>query len=238
MRGRAVLESIWVKRPVAQQGLQDMKIKHLSVGAAFAAAILTGSAASADVITFDTLPQAFYASATTLTEFGYNIAYTPTPGAFGVIGNPAACTPACASDGTNAFYSFNTGSLTISATDGAPISITALDAAQTFTMSDRVLDFTVTGLTESATTVSQEFTTAAGGADSFQTFNITTPGFTDLVSFTIAGVGSYPTTEFAVDNLVVSGGAVVPEPATWAVLLAGFGGIGAAMRSRRKLAAA
>ena len=214
-----------------------MKIKNLSVGAAFAAAILTGSAASADVITFDTLPPGFFPTATTLTEFGYNIAYTPTPGAFGEIGAPPGCSPACASDGTNAFYSFNTGSLTISATDGGPISITALDAAQTFTMSDRVLDFTVTGLTEAATTVSEEFTTAPGGADSFQTFNITTPGFTDLVSFTIAGVGSYPTTEFAVDNLVVSG-AAIPEPATWAVMLAGFGGVGAAMRSRRRTAAA
>ena len=30
----------------------------------------------------------------------------------------------------------------------------------------------------------------------------------------------------------------VPEPATWAVMLAGFGGVGAAMRSRRRRAAA
>jgi len=30
----------------------------------------------------------------------------------------------------------------------------------------------------------------------------------------------------------------VPEPATWAMMLVGFGGLGAAMRSRRKLAAA
>jgi hypothetical protein len=36
------------------------------------------------------------------------------------------------------------------------------------------------------------------------------------------------------DNVVVS----VPEPATWAMMLVGFGGLGAAMRSRRRLAAA
>jgi hypothetical protein len=30
----------------------------------------------------------------------------------------------------------------------------------------------------------------------------------------------------------------VPEPATWALMLAGFGGLGAAMRARRKTAAA
>ncbi len=40
--------------------------------------------------------------------------------------------------------------------------------------------------------------------DSFQTFNIKTPGFTDLASVTISGTGGYPTNEFAVDNLVLS----------------------------------
>jgi len=34
-----------------------------------------------------------------------------------------------------------------------------------------------------------------------------------------------------------TGGMEVPEPSTWAMMLVGFGGLGAAMRSRRKLAA-
>lgn len=34
------------------------------------------------------------------------------------------------------------------------------------------------------------------------------------------------------------GGAAVPEPATWAMMLAGFGGIGAAIRRRRRMAVA
>jgi len=37
---------------------------------------------------------------------------------------------------------------------------------------------------------------------------------------------------------VTLSGPAVPEPATWAMMLVGFGGLGAAMRSRRKLAAA
>ncbi len=104
-----------------------------------------------------------------------------------------------------------------------------------FTRENWILDFTVTGLTESATTVSQEFKTAPGGADSFQTFNITASGFSDLASVTIARVGFWPTTQFAVDNIVVTGGAV-PEPATRAMILLGFGGLGFAGYRRAKLA--
>lgn len=40
----------------------------------------------------------------------------------------------------------------------------------------------------------------------------------------------------AVDSLAFS--ATVPEPATWALMLAGFAGLGGALRSRRRLAAA
>ena len=39
------------------------------------------------------------------------------------------------------------------------------------------------------------------------------------------------------ESFQILGGAV-PEPATWAVMLVGFGGVGAVMRSRRKLASA
>ena len=42
---------------------------------------------------------------------------------------------------------------------------------------------------------------------------------------------------FEVDNLAFSAGlAAAPEPASWALMLAGFGAIGGAMRSRRKTA--
>lgn len=38
---------------------------------------------------------------------------------------------------------------------------------------------------------------------------------------------------FEVDNFAVSPGAAVPEPATWAVMILGFGAVGAALRRRR-----
>jgi len=60
---------------------------------------------------------------------------------------------------------------------------------------------------------------------------LTFSGASGQVSFADSG----PSTQQGnlIDNVVVSS---VPEPATWAVMLLGFGGMGAAMRRRRKLA--
>ena len=212
-----------------------------------AAATYAGASAKADVITFEGFFPATYVTQTMLYQAGYTLVYTPNdpfglngfPYGFAVIGDPpysTACGPTpCSTNGTYAFYSFNTGSLTISATDGRPISISALDAAQTFTENNWSLDFTVTGRTETGSTVSQEFVTSPGGADAFQTFRLTTAGFTDLASVTIAGVGFWPTTQFAVDNIVVSGGEV-PEPATWTMMLTGVLGLGIVRARRRSVA--
>jgi len=52
------------------------------------------------------------------------------------------------------------------------------------------------------------------------------------VAFTLAGLG-----DFYIDNIVYEDVIVpVPEPAGWALMILGFGGIGAAMRRRAALA--
>lgn len=70
----------------------------------------------------------------------------------------------------------------------------------------------------------------------------TDPHTNPLVTFTFtdpSAVGflrlSSTQNAFEIDNLKVAG---VPEPATWALMLLGFGGIGLAMRRRRKPALA
>lgn len=107
-----------------------------NVAFALAATFLSG-AVGAEIITFQSFPAGTYDSRTTFFEAGYTLVYKPVdpngpgvfPYGFAEIGEPQvniACAPtACSSDGTNAFYSFNAGSLTISATDGNPISISA-----------------------------------------------------------------------------------------------------------------
>jgi hypothetical protein len=42
---------------------------------------------------------------------------------------------------------------------------------------------------------------------------------------------------FAATEVITPGGGAVPEPATWAMLLAGFGLVGVSARRRRALAA-
>lgn len=76
-----------------------------------------------------------------------------------------------------------------------------------------------------------------GFADLFVPLNLVN-GINTL-TFAYTGVAQGSGDEaFGINNLVVSGtsaAAVVPEPATWAMMIGGFGLIGGAMRRRRKV---
>jgi hypothetical protein len=68
--------------------------------------------------------------------------------------------------------------------------------------------------------------------------NLRFGGVTDASGMT--NISIYSTNQYDVielDNVSYRGGAV-PEPATWAMMLVGFGGLGAALRRRRALALA
>jgi len=82
---------------------------------------------------------------------------------------------------------------------------------------------------------------------SFQTYNINWSGLTNVIfrwtdengellvdDYDLDGqfIYTHPT-YLAFDNIVYNE-AAVPEPATWAIMLVGFGGIGAALRSNRR----
>jgi opacity protein-like surface antigen len=73
-------------------------------------------------------------------------------------------------------------------------------------------------------------------------FGFIDPGFnanlndTFHITYTVSGLADGPLT---VTNTVILGsGVAVPEPASWALMMLGFGGIGAAMRRSRQVAAA
>jgi hypothetical protein len=79
---------------------------------------------------------------------------------------------------------------------------------------------------------SQSITLSSSASLATQSFTFTTTGgqlsFTDLA-------GGNPNIGNILDNVSLS---AAPEPATWAMMLVGFGGMGAAMRRRRAVAAA
>lgn len=63
--------------------------------------------------------------------------------------------------------------------------------------------------------------------------------FLQAVSFNFGGISSIQfstTTQFGVDNFQFTQNAAVPEPATWAMMLIGFGAVGFAMRRRSSVA--
>jgi hypothetical protein len=57
-------------------------------------------------------------------------------------------------------------------------------------------------------------------------------------NFTIDALAQSGQLDFAVLSYTLASATAVPEPAAWALMLMGFGGLGAAMRRRRALAAA
>ena len=59
------------------------------------------------------------------------------------------------------------------------------------------------------------------------------PGtFTNLLFARFTALGTTPAPEFVLDDITVNEQGAVPEPATWAMMLVGFGALGGAMRRR------
>jgi hypothetical protein len=198
---------------------------------AIAATILTASA-QAETIDFESEAGGYGYSTYSFSEDGFRVTYSPISDfGFYIIDDPAdhlgQCSPACASNGTTAFYSFNESSVTFDIQNGGLFSLTSLDVAKTFTGNDLPVTLTLT-----ATGVNGVVTTTifveARPAEIFSTFQF--EGFVNISSLTITGGQQYP--EFAIDNVILSP-APVPEPATWATLIAGLGIIGSAVRRRR-----
>ena len=139
------------------------------------------------------------------------------------------------------------GQAVISATDGSVLNdlTFSLTNGSTFGVATFNLSAAGTALANEATSVSISFIDAAG-VSAAQTFAINTNGSNffgisgtageRFTGFTFAG---NPTTTGIADfrqlrlGNVQSAVAAVPEPGTWAMMLLGFGAIGASMRRRK-----
>lgn len=206
-----------------------------TIALAFAAALLTTTAQAA-TIDFEAEDGGYHVFPYSFVEDGVRVSFTPiSVFGFSLIDDPAdhlgMCGPGCASNGTTALYSFNESSVTFDLAGGGLFSLLSLDAAQTFLGYDRPLTLTLTG-SRADGDISTTITVGARAAESFSSFSFA--NFTSLSSLTITGSQEFP--EFAIDNVVLSA-AAVPEPATWGLMILGFGAVGGAMRRRRSVTA-
>ena len=195
-----------------------------SVSAAVVAAALVAPAAQAVTLDFDSqggtvangyggLDWAnFYTlDATTYDASGYvNGLVSPKLVALNGFGNPASI--------SGSGFTLNSGYFTAAWNDGLTVD------AQGFV--GGVLTFSKTFVID----------TAGPTLEAFNWANLSGVTFTSSggVSHGYNGGGEH----FALDNLTVNESGAVPEPASWALMLGGFGMVGGAMRARRRTAVA
>lgn len=197
---------------------------------AIMAAFLTNAAVAA-TIDFESQYGGYGYSDYSFIEDGFRVSYSPiSPFGFYIVDDPAdhlgMCSPACASNGTTAFYSFNESSVTIDLEDKGLFSLTSLDVAKTFLGDGRPLTMTLTAMGVNGV-VTNTIYLEENLAESFSNFSFT--DFVNISSLTITGGQAFP--EFAIDNVIVST-AEIPEPASWAMLIAGLGIICGVRRRR------
>ena len=157
---------------------------------------------------------------------GFRFVFGQIAGGFAEINDPPACAPPCTSNGTNAYYSFNSASLTMSTSGDTLFSLMSVDAAQTFAESSRALDLTIIGNIVGGGTIQDTLTTPVGGATTFATHALL--GFDDLVSVEFVGGPTSPSSEFALDNIVGTISDVpvpMPEPSSSFMLAAALIGL-------------
>ncbi|MEP1795258.1 PEPxxWA-CTERM sorting domain-containing protein [Parasphingorhabdus sp.] len=122
------------------------------------------------------------------------------------------------------------GRVLITQTGGGTFSFTGFDGAAAASNTSGILD--ITGTFADSTTITQSYQVGAA----FSPYALS--GFDNLVSieFAEATLTDFLDYGFSLDNLTINQAfGAVPEPATWAFMIFGFGAIGGAMRRQRKV---
>ena len=195
------------------------------LAAAAASTIVVAAPASAAVITFDEVAPQNGANALPANQYsslGVTIQATDDSGTWG--GNSAGNPGNWGLQGTNgaAFSGFNGDSYSMSLLFATNITSISLDASRSNGSQDGTI--TLQGFLNGSLVNSTSV--GLGAINTWSTLGLT--GVFDKVTISGTGTGFHP---FGIDNINFSGS--VPEPATWAMMLLGFGGIGLTMRRRR-----
>lgn len=224
--------------------------------AAAAALSLAPCAASATILTFDVsggvsdhanIAQTYGDNVAAAVQAGHSYGvgaegYTPNVTvAYGAPGEDPALWTSGYGDLTNVLFNDADGDTTFTTTftadSGYVVDLYGFDMAWYFASSANIQGLTIRNVTTNTVLFSEGPFVLAGG-ETHKTYSFATPltaGTIELV-VNLTGLGGV-SDDLALDNIRFGQSAVgaVPEPATWAMLIAGFYGAGAMLRSRRRV---
>jgi hypothetical protein len=201
-------------------------LKHLILASVAALSLACGaSAAQATTLTFDELPASLYAQ--TVVSQGYQfddfIANSPIALFTWDSGSVYNADPGGRTLNNNFFRS----TITLTKVGGGTFDFNSVDLTDIYNNHDGQLGGDVLfTFFDGLSTTSQTVTIDANPG--FQTFTFNRTGLVS-VSFVATTTNEVQTDNFVLD---ASGPSAVPEPATWALMLSGFGLAGAALRRR------
>ena len=209
----------------------------LVLGALVAAGLSVAAPASAAVVDFQNLPVGSCSFIGGSAASG-GFTFTAAVGGNSIFSCDAGV---LAQNTSRAIVSANgLGTITFAPTAGGTFALNAFDAGS------RTADFELNqSSNQSATGILVEGLSGANviastsftfNGFSFSTFTLSN-AFSGLTSARITPTGPNVSREFVLDNVRVNeafAGGAVPEPATWAMLFLGFGGLGYTMRRKRQ----
>jgi hypothetical protein len=193
--------------------------------------LATVTSAHANVISFNLPSGVEFLPNSTYTQDGFT--FQNSYGATGGYGNWIALgVPSYNANGEVAdiFQNYQGTSNTITENDGNPFSFQSIGLADVYNYGNGGdIEFTFNYAAGGSTT---ETVSLASGILGLQTFNFNQSGLSSVVFTPTTTEG--PWIQF--DNVGVNGSSgAVPEPATWAMMLLGFGMVGFAMRKRTNI---
>jgi hypothetical protein len=209
----------------------------LAAAAALALACGAQAAQAATILTFDELPASLYAQ--TVVSQGYQfddfVANSPIALFTWYDGAPYGADPGGRTLNNNFFQS----TITLSKVGGGTFDFNSVDLADIYNSYDSPLGGDVLfSFFDGTSTTTQ--TVTIDKLPGLQTFTFNKTGLVSL-SFKAVTFNEVQTDNFVLNasSVVVDpGGGAVPEPKTWALMLAGFGLAGTALRRRRTALAA